>query len=482
MWFGGELLSLGAIFVDVWASAFTHLHPFYYAFVPYWTLILGALCLSPLTVLLPQLIKGELSWPSKEDVRNEWIIHGKTYDLTPFYDSHPGGSWALRAAKGSECTGLFESYHLFIDREVLLKMLDRYEIDTGDRKAPELSMVFHDDFYADLKASVREYFNGKGKGAHKMTWPYLTYNLVAWATMWSMIYGILFKDALWCIPFVGYLSCYLTGSIMHDASHNALVSSPTWNRILSHAAFPYGINVTAWQIQHIMSHHIYTNGEEDVDLFHFDPIVTLKKGEGHVNIVLHVIRLLLVLSTAVVHLAIAVPYGLLFGQIDPVPGHRMYDRVKAINAHRAELRREMMIELAALFAYFAVCWYQQGLIKGICVQMSIFTISSYIFSFFTQVSHLQEECFGEGDDLKKLSFAKRQVATSMDFATDSFFWSLASGGLNTQSIHHCFPSVSATQLRDLYPTFRRVCRKHGVELKEARSMMDFIWGFVQFAN
>jgi len=129
-----------------------------------------------------------------------------------------------------------------------------------------------------------------------------------------------------------------------------------------------------------------------------------------------------------------------------------------------------------------VCYCQHGFVKGICVQMSIYTISSFLFAFFTQTSHLQEECFLDGKGFETLSFAKRQVATSMDFATDSPFWGHVSGGLNTQAIHHCFPSVSAMHLRALYPRFRKVCKEHGVELKEARSLSDFVWGFVQFAN
>jgi hypothetical protein len=37
-------------------------------------------------------------------------------------------------------------------------------------------------------------------------------------------------------------------------------------------------------------------------------------------------------------------------------------------------------------------------------------------------------------------------------------------------------------LRALYPGFRKVCQKHGVELKEATSLGSFLWGFVHFSN
>merc|ERR1712007_121052 len=229
-----------------------------------------------------------------------------------------------------------------------------------------------------------------------------------------------------------------------------------------------------------MSHHIYTNAENDVDLYHIEPFVYMKKGVGIVNIKLHYVRLAYVVSLSIPHLAVSVPYGLVFGHVDPAHGHAMYDRMKSINAHRVELRTDMMLELVAQFAFGALCVYVQGFVKALCFIMSTATISSYLFAFFTQVSHLQEECFPEKQS--DASFARRQVMSSMDFAADSIVWGHISGGLNMQALHHCIPSVSAMHLRDLYPKFRQVCKKHGVQLKEASSLKSFVVGFINVAN
>lgn len=457
-----------------------HLHPLFYPFIPYWSIILGALALSPITVLLPQFFQGKLTWPRKEDVPDVWTIHGRRYNLKSFYEQHPGGSFALRSAKGSDCTGLFESCHTFIDREVLLKMVARFEIKDGV-EASQPVMVYADPFYDALKQMVRDHFKGKPRSAHKMTWPHLGLCFAALTVYWFLIYHMVVNGNMWCILPIGFLSWYMTGNMMHDGSHNALVVQPWLNRVLSHAAFPYGVNVTGWTIQHVMSHHIYTNlDENDVDLYHFDPLITLKSGVGTVNVFLHYLRLIYIMSSAIPHLCLVVPYGLIFGQVDPAHGHAMYDRVKSIQAHRAELRVELVVEQMAQVAFWLISGYYQGFVKGICGVMSVYVISSYLFSFFTQVSHLQEECHSE--DMAKQSFAKRQVATSIDFAADSAFWGHISGGLNTQAIHHCFPSVSAMHLRELYPKFRKVCKEHGVNLKESPSLSEFVMGFVHFAN
>lgn len=286
----------------------------------------------------------------------------------------------------------------------------------------------------------------------------------------------------WCIPLIGSLAWYLTGNVMHDASHGALVASPTLNRLFSRAAFPYGLNVAGWRIQHIMSHHIYTNEEEDVDLYHYDPIMSLEKGARSTNWFLHGLRCMYLLSTAVVHLQVVVPYGLVVGNVDPAHGHRMYDRMKPIEHFRALLRWELIAEFGLQVLYYYGIYRMQGFVPALCFFMSVMAVKGYCFSFFTQVSHLQEECFLDEKKREELPFAKRQVLASVDFSADSFFWGHISGGLNTQALHHVLPSVSAMHLRDMYPKFRVVCKKHGVHLNEATDVKKFLWGFFSLSN
>lgn len=530
----GDLLRLGWQCIEV---GLENLSPLYWVFLPYWSIILVALFLSPFTVLLPQWWQGRLSFPSEDGVPNEWLIHGKKYDLRSFYDVHPGGKWVLRAAKGSDCTGLFESYHVFLDRNVLLRMLAKYEIresvadvpkgmkaepdavaggdadsdgtatsvadeDEGSTASsaggavepaavaaatsPNQEIVYSDPFYEDIKNMVRDHFKGKGKGAHKMSWGHIGYCFLAWSAMWFCIYLLLVRDATWTTPLIGILSWYLTGNVMHDASHNAFVNSPWLNRLFSRAAFPYGVSACCWHIQHVMSHHVHTNEEVDVDLYHWEPLISFEhgrsKGRTTLNPVLHGIRILYMCATPIIHLNFIVPYGLIFGQVDPLIDHSMYDRIPAIKHHRATLKWEIIIELGMQILYFCVAGKYHGFLKGLWIQMSTFVIASYLFVFFTQVTHLQEECFLTEEERTKLSFAERQVATSKDFATESAFWGHVSGGLNTQALHHVIPSVSAMHLRALYPKFRQVCKKHGVEVKVAPSMGEFLWGLVTFAN
>ena len=44
-----------------------------------------------------------------------WKIHDQYYDLTPMMSDHPGGLQILQLTRGTECTALFETYHIFSD-------------------------------------------------------------------------------------------------------------------------------------------------------------------------------------------------------------------------------------------------------------------------------------------------------------------------------------------------------------------------------
>jgi len=486
----GPLLSAARGF---YGEVFTHLHPLFWVYVPYWTLIISALCLSPLTVLLPQYLKGDLRLENpfaKPDTPDVWIVHGRKYNLAQFMKIHPGGEHVLQKGKGSDITGLFESYHVFIDREALLRTLDQYEIvEKGQKKSEPLAKAFPaDPFHEDLKQMARDHFKvqpGKGRpqdGAHKMTYERLALGGLVWVALMYLTYVMLATEAHWTIPLISLCATYLTANVMHDASHNALVMPPRLNWAAQWLGFPWHLNVSAWHIQHVVSHHVHTNGEEDVDLYHFNPLIILQKGVGSVSEGLHFLRLFFMCATVYPHLAIVVPYGVLVGQVDPMNGHKMYDHFKDAEPYRKQLRKSMAVEAIALFGFFCLVCSFLGLAKGMSFYLAISAVSSYIFCFLTQVSHLQEECFLDAKAQEKLTFMQYQASTSMDFCPESAIWGHVSGGLNTQAIHHCLPPISAMHLRFLYPKFRQVCKKHGVQLKESPSMSQFVWGFIQVAN
>merc|ERR1711920_683035 len=207
--------------------------------------------------------------------------------------------------------------------------------------------------------------------------------------MWSLVYVLCTDpgEPTWVIPLIGFCCWYLTGNAMHDGSHAAFSTKPWINRMAAHAAFPFGINQVGWTIEHVMSHHIFTNEEHDVDLYHFEPVVVLQKGLKSLALPLHLLRLVWILSSSIIHLGVVVPYGLIFGHVDPAHGHRTYDRVKAIGAHRAEMKVELIVEFVAMLGAWGALGSCMGAGKFFAYGWSIMGVHSLLFAFFTQVSH-----------------------------------------------------------------------------------------------
>ena len=85
---------------------------------------------------------------------------------------------------------------------------------------------------------------------------------------------------------------------------------------------------------------------------------------------------------------------------------------------------------------------------------------------------MHASCHDVGDET---SWAKRQVMTAVSFKAESYLWLFLSGGLNMQGLHHLLPSIGSYHLIDMWPEFRKVCRKHGVDLKETLGCCSFLF-------
>jgi linoleoyl-CoA desaturase len=87
---------------------------------------------------------------------------------------------------------------------------------------------------------------------------------------------------------------------------------------------------------------------------------------------------------------------------------------------------------------------------------------SWVLAAVFQVAHLTPGMeFGgvrPGDD-----WAKHQLRTTADFATDSRFATWFTGGLNHQIEHHLFPNVAHSHYRGLRPIVRAIAARHGVQ-------------------
>jgi fatty acid desaturase len=98
----------------------------------------------------------------------------------------------------------------------------------------------------------------------------------------------------------------------------------------------------------------------------------------------------------------------------------------------------------------------------------------------TQINHINDEA-QQNTDQNHSHWSHHMVGTSLDYCQDSHFFTFITGGLNMQGLHHCVPGLSASRYREFYPTYRRVCEKHGLKIIEASSFSKALacyWGHI----
>lgn len=417
-----------------------------------------------------------------------WTIHGKQYDMTDYVKHHPGGEWAINLGRNRDCTGLFESYHVFSNQAKLQKILARYEIRSAstdgqaqhkaviDVPSKTDELVFNDAFHQDVKQMLRKHFEGK---SHHMKPSSGCLNImILLGQIYSVYYFLCGRVwAMMVLPFLGALSTFM---LAHDASHFAVSKRPWINSLASYSGMPLFFPATCWSLQHVVQHHVYVNDDDDVDLFHFLPACrTTRLTRWVKSFRLQYLAIWAVLPTSVSHLSFVVPVDLTTGQVDMVTGSRRYEQVQNLDDFVARSKWHILAELFLSVSFLMMGIRSFGVLDGVRRVFTVYTISSWIFVIITQGAHLQEECMvGKEDEYR--SWAKRQAATSVNFATDSWFWCLVTGGLNMQSIHHVVPIVGSSHFRELYPEFKRICAKHGLPLKETTDVVQFFRGFLQW--
>lgn len=393
----------------------------------------------------------------------------------------------MELGRNRDCTGLFESYHVFSDMTKLEKIMARYELPeskelaiTAKPDSNPTGLIFRDAFHQDVKKMARDYFEEK-QASHKMKPEVFACVLMGIALEIVAAWGVLcgYRVGLFVMPVIG---CLLTFNVSHEASHFGVSSKPWVNSLFTFTSAPLCYNSTAWYIQHIVQHHVYTNDEPDVDLYHFVPLVRTSRFSKYCpQYSLQWLAVWMALPTSVAHLTFVVPMDLLTGHIDLVSGTKRYAECEnvedLVDGHKRAIILEML--LSAIFPISVFCIH--GPVKGFCWNAVIYYLSSMLFIIFTQGAHLQEQCMASAEeDTKDKSWAKHQVRTAVNFEPQSKFWSFASGGLNMQALHHILPTVSACHLTDMYPRFREVCNKHDVELKEAGNIVEFFKGFLNW--
>jgi fatty acid desaturase len=413
------------------------------------------------------------NYKSKDEL---WFINGKYYDLTTFVDRHPGGNHSILLGKGIDCSILFEQYHFLTDNhKKILKLFEVYyynEINVQDDNDSN-EIKDGEKFYEDIRKMVQEYVLKNGKNSHKMKSSILYLLLfVTMATIFS--WYLWFKEYWLSLILLPIFNWLLTVNTFHDGSHFSVSKNPLINKICTWTCIPLFFNSINWYMQHIISHHCYTNHVDkdcDVDFLPFlrnhHEQDKLKKSKFYNIITLFIVSSLTTFVLSIIH-----PLLSLFDKCH----NNIPNRNNILKVFSFQFVSQLLISLL-YYIYPFIAGINYPVIFILIPQV----ISSLIFFFISQISHInQNSQLYSTNELRNMHWSKNMIHTSVDYCTDSFIYTFITGGLNMQSLHHLIPSVSSTRYQDLYPEFRKICKKYNYKINEYDSIFKPLKNYLNY--
>lgn len=378
---------------------------------------------------------------ANEQKEMKWLLYGREFFLEDFANAHPGGDLALILGAGRDCTTLFEQYHK--RPKASLSALKRF----GDVEVKE------DPFHAELLLAAR----GIEGGTHA-TW-FHTLLCGALAVLVGLSWIFWARGSVLALLALPFLSWLLSVNVAHDAAHFAFSANPAANEILALLSAPLIYNTSHWYLQHDVSHHCHTNEHgKDIDLLHFSPLARLhQEARWRPQ---HVLQLIVVAAS---FLFATLAETFVFPFFAACKQRQLGEPRFVERRTRIASAMQMLASLAVLVAPFSFL-HERGL--ALTFALVPFLLTSALFMSVTQVSHVQAST-------QALRGAKHwtalQVESSLDYDQGSWLTTFLTGGLNCQGLHHCLPLLSSSRFVEFYPTYRRICERHGYRIREARS-------------
>ncbi|XP_019869412.2 cytochrome b5-related protein [Aethina tumida] len=361
-----------------------------------------------------------------------WRIHDDLYDFQDFVKSHPGGSMWLEVTKGTDITEAFHAHHI---STLPQKFLKNYFVRqaTTPRTYP---FTFHEDgFYETLKTRIRK----------RLPSVSLRPVLISEVMTDSLLLGY-FTLFLLAVKFESLILSSLAGvclSVMAVAAHNYFHKKDNFRMYY----FDFTLMQSReWRISHVLSHHIYTNTIQDLEVSNLEPFMFYLPCTKH-----FVVRYLSWIYTPVVFVFLFI-------------GHHIKTIIQMVLSGE-KFRFEVFLAYAVPFFVYTIT--RQPIITCALFFLWTILIGGLHFSIIgVNAAHHHPDIFHDGDAYRSkedMDWGIFQLDAVMDKKeiTGSHFLVLTNFG--DHALHHLFPTIDHGLLESLYPIFWETCKDFGVE-------------------
>lgn len=410
-----------------------------------------------------------------------WVVHGKTYDLTPFVEKHPGGAYIIQLGKGRDCTEMYESVHAFAKGGMNIpnQILAKYEVKDAEPK-PKLFAWNEDGFYSVLRERVRKRFEGRNEKATTGVFIKLAVMMVLYVYAWSQ--ACLTGNWYWAI-LSGTLTEMIGFCLMHDSSHNAVSKNPTINYMGTWWSSWMFWNNWVWLQHHCYGHHSYTGiFAKDPDVHNAELFVRknerTKKKKSQEYQPWYSWILFLVLPNQ------HVGQILLYQLFSLVMGNRLFGVSPLIRGpDYVERDSRIVMFLSFLFhIVFPLCFQSVGTVFLLLALH--YTMMGISYFLNVAPNHDTVNTHKNHPDLNIMSdWGEHQVRTTgnhsisnswLDYAITNLW-----GGMNYQIEHHLFPTLNHAHYHEVSLIVQDTCKEFGIHYNTEGSWLSSLKGFYQ---
>jgi linoleoyl-CoA desaturase len=321
-------------------------------------------------------------------------------------------------------------------------------------------------FFKEAQISTRANFAMYAKSIIYMSFVIFNYGLIL-----SNIGGVVGFFSLFI--FFGFVISIGTMNIAHDALHGAYAFNSPGNRILGLVMDLFGASSFYWKKEHTVDHHTFTNiAEHDADLgVPFVLRLCPKAKHRWFHRFQHFYAPFLY-SLNLIKWVYYSDFKRIFNILrfrNNAPGNPSNTEIFLLIGFKF-VHLFLFVALPILITPYA--WWV--VVLG---YLSFLASAGITLTIIFQLAHIVENvAFPLPNEEGKIdnSFLKHQLATTANFAVNSWLVNFLFGGLNFQVEHHIFPHVCHIHLRKISPIVKQTAYEFGLPYHENPTLFSAI--------
>jgi linoleoyl-CoA desaturase len=334
-----------------------------------------------------------------------------------------------------------------------------------------------DAFFAELRKEVQEYFKSTNQNRYGNTRMYAKACGLAVIYLAGYVLPLVFElsaiSVVLIYGFLGVWGVFLGVNVGHDAAHHALFQTRKYNDWAMHIFDLLGLSSFNWKNRHVSGHHVFSN------IMNYDPDIqqsaVVKIFPQDRRRSFHKWQWLYMPFVY----AIFIPRWVFYRDFKDV----FYEKIGGFKNRPYPGYEVVKMVLFKLFylgylVFLPVALTDHGLMTFFLAFAVLMVAGSATIVVVLLTTHMLDDSFFPDPDeegMMPYSWAKHQMMTTSDYATENMLVSHLFGGFNHHVIHHLFQHVCHIHYPHLTRILIDVAARHDVVYRTKKRILPAMY-------